>query len=299
MGRRWAVMCAVALALALATSSFADKLVVATYNLENYLATDRLIEKVYRTEYPKPEAAKAAVRAVVRIAGADVLALQEIGALPYLKELQRDLAKEGMDYPYAELLQAADPDRHVAVLSRRPLLNVRKHTELPFEYFGRVEQPKRGLLEVSVDFGGAPLTIFVLHLKSRYTDRSDDPQSSVRRAGEAEAIRERLLVRFADPALARFLVAGDFNDGPRSKTLQVLTRRGRLAVAEMLSTVDSRGESWTHAFRKEESYSRIDYVLVSPGLMPCVANGRARIVDAPETRDASDHRPVVVELESR
>jgi endonuclease/exonuclease/phosphatase family metal-dependent hydrolase len=275
----------------------AERLRVATYNVENYLATDRLIEKTFRTDYPKPEAAKAALRSVIHSAGADVLILQEMGGPAYLKELQRDLAAEGRVYEHTQLMEGEDPDRHVAVLSNKPFGTVRKHTDLAFEYFGKVVRPKRGLLEVRLKFGAEELTIFAVHLKSRYTDRSDDPLSGVRRAGEANAMRERILALFPKPDVALYLIAGDLNDGPRSKPVTAFTHRGKTAVAEILPATDTRGETWTHVLRREDSYSRVDYVLVSPGLRPRVVGGNAMIVDVPHTHEASDHRPVVVELE--
>ena len=75
-----------------------DALTVLTWNVENYVAEDRMVEGEYRTEYPKPEAAKAALRAALRALSPDVLALQEMGPEPYLAELQRDLAAEGKDF---------------------------------------------------------------------------------------------------------------------------------------------------------------------------------------------------------
>jgi endonuclease/exonuclease/phosphatase family metal-dependent hydrolase len=64
----------------------------------------------------------------------------------------------------------------------------------------------------------------------------------------------------------------------------------------LLPAADSRGELWTHAFRREESYSRVDHIFVSPALRSAVQNGAARIYDGPGVREASDHRPVVVTL---
>ncbi|PTY06984.1 endonuclease/exonuclease/phosphatase family protein [Opitutaceae bacterium EW11] len=276
----------------------AEQLTVATYNLENYLATDRFFDGAYRRGFPKPEAEKTALRAVIRAANADVLAVEELGARPYLKELQRDLRRDGCDYPYAELLEADDPDRHVAVLSRRPFASVTRHTDLKLKYFGAQEAVKRGLLEVRFAVAGGEVAVFIVHLKSRFTDRSDDPLSAVRRAGEAEAIRDRVLQRFPEPQKARFLIVGDFNDAPGSRPLRALCQRGSVRIGEPLPAEDSRGETWTHRFRKEDSYSRVDYVVVSPGLKDAVAAGRARIVDVlPQTRDASDHRPVLVTLQ--
>ena len=67
---------------------------------------------------------------MIRALNADILVLQEMGAQPYLDELQHDLKSEGLDYPYAALATAADADRHVALLSKRPLKAVTTHADL-------------------------------------------------------------------------------------------------------------------------------------------------------------------------
>jgi endonuclease/exonuclease/phosphatase family metal-dependent hydrolase len=275
----------------------AETLTIATYNIENYVAANRLVDGVYRENYPKPEEAKAALRRVIRSLDADVLALQEIGPRPYLEELRRDLASEGCDYPHTEWMEAADTERHVAVLSRRPFTAVNRHADLTFAYFGATERAKRGMLEVRFDSVRGELSLFVLHLKSRFTDRADDPQSALRRAGEAAAARDRVLAVFPESASARFFIVGDCNDTPASRPLRALTARGKTPIADVLAAVDSRGETWTYFYRKEDSYSRVDYVLVSAALKPAVVGSAAAIFDGADTRVASDHRPVVVRLE--
>jgi endonuclease/exonuclease/phosphatase family metal-dependent hydrolase len=275
----------------------AETLTIATYNVENYVAANRLVDGVYREAYPKPEAAKTALRRVIRGLDADMIALQEVGPLPYLAELQRDLKSDGLDYPYAAWLEAADLERHVAVLSRRPFVAVNKHADLGFTYFKTQERVKRGLLEVRVATAGGELTLFVVHLKSRFTDRPDDPESALRRAGEAVAVRDRVLAIFPDTAAARFLIVGDCNDAPASRPLRALMSRGSTPIAELLTAADTRGETWTHFYRKQDSYSRVDYVLVSAALKTSVVGGAVQIFDAPETKMASDHRPVLLRLE--
>jgi endonuclease/exonuclease/phosphatase family metal-dependent hydrolase len=279
------------------TSAWAETLTVATYNIENYGPADRVTEAGYRKEYPKPEAEKRALRSVIRSLNADVLAVQEMGPRAYLEEFRRDLKAEGIDYPHAILLEAADADRHVALLSKRPLKAVRTHTDLEFPYFGKTEWVKRGLLEATIATEGGDVTIFVVHLKSRFTDRTDDPLSAIRRGAEATVVRDRVLTRFPETTISRFLVVGDCNDAKTGKALQHLMKRGKTVVTEMLPASDSRGENWTHAYRKEESYSRVDYILVSPGLRSAVLGGTAKIYDGGGVREASDHRPVVVTLQ--
>ncbi|MBS0633264.1 MAG: endonuclease/exonuclease/phosphatase family protein [Verrucomicrobia bacterium] len=299
-GPRYRGLVAAAAAWLLAIAALrAETLTVATYNVENYTSADRMAEVGYRKDYPKPETEKAALRAVIRGLGADLLVLQEMGPQPYLDELQRDLKAAGLDYPYAMLVDGPDADRHVALLSRRALKNVKPHPALEITYFGAKEKVKRGLLEVSVATTAGDVTIFGLHLKSRYTDRADDPLSALRRVEEAGAIRDAILKEFPEPgsAGAKFLVLGDFNDSKTSKPVQRLRERGKTVVAELLPAADGRCETWTHHYHKDDSYSRVDHILVSAALKPGVRGGRAVIYDGPGTNEASDHRPVVVTLE--
>lgn len=293
MGRILSVLAFALLAAALR----GETLTIATYNVENYVAANRMTDAGYRKDYPKPEAQKRALRAAIRGLDVDVLVLQEMGGPAYFEEFRRDLRTEGMEYPHGGLLQAADAERHVAVLSRRPFTAVVRHTALEFPYFEARERVKRGLLEVRLATVAGDVTIFGLHLKSRYTDRPDDPRSAQRRLGEAVAIREAVLRRFPEPAAGRFAILGDFNDDKSSATVRRMLVRGKTTVARLLPAADSRGETWTHVFRKQDSYSRVDHVLVSPALWPSVRGGAARIYDGEGVREASDHRPVVVTLD--
>src|SRR3954464_14018242 len=80
-----------------------ETLVIATYNVENYGPANRMTDGGYRTDYPKPEDEKRALRTVIRGLNADVLVMQEMGPQLYLDELRRDLKTEGLDYPHAAL----------------------------------------------------------------------------------------------------------------------------------------------------------------------------------------------------
>jgi endonuclease/exonuclease/phosphatase family metal-dependent hydrolase len=284
--------------LALAAAGLhAEIVTIASYNVQNYGLADRMVEGIFRQAYPKPESEKKALRAVIRALDADVIALQEMGPKPFFEELQRDLAADGLKYPYAELLEAADEERHVAVLSRRPFAMVGRHTDLTFSYFKAKEPVKRGLLEVRFATEGGEFALFVVHLKSRFTDRDDDPLSTQRRLGEAVAVRDCVLKIFQEPAKARFLLVGDCNDNAASRPLRSLMQKGQTEIFDRLPAVDSRGEVWTHFYKKEQTYSTVDHMLASPLAKLAVVPSSARICDAPEVPAASDHRPVVVKLE--
>jgi len=291
-GSAWVI---VGLGLSLTPAAGEPTLTLATYNVENYTSTNRMVRGQYRPDYPKPEEEKAALRRVIAAVNADVWALQEVGGEDYLRELQRDLRHDGVDYPYAVVLEAADQARRVAVLSRRPLVEVVGHDDLSCRYFDEQVPVRRGLLEVRVATPGGELALYVVHFKSRYTERADDPGAARLRGAEATAARDRVLARSGD-GRDQFVVAGDFNDGPRSRAVRAFERKGPRRLAYLLPVTDSRGHAWTHHFRKEDTYTRVDHVMVSPALRQRVEDGRARIVDLPETKVASDHRPVVVTL---
>lgn len=282
--------------LVFASVVVAHALTIATYNIENYLVTDRMVEGVYHQAYPKPEVEKAALRQVIGEISPDILAVEEMGPQPFLDEFQRDLKRVGQDFPFAVLLEAADPDRHVAVLSKVPFKEVRRHAKLETNYFGHKQPVKRGALEVVFATDAGDFSLFVIHLKSRYTERNDDPESAIQRAQEAEAVRDLVLSRYPDPTKARFMVCGDWNDTRGTRPVRALQKRGTLSLGELLPATDSHGETWTHYWRREETYSHIDYLLVSPALKSFVVGGRARIVDGPGVAEASDHRPLVLQL---
>jgi endonuclease/exonuclease/phosphatase family metal-dependent hydrolase len=275
----------------------AEPLTIATYNIENYGPADRMTEAGYRKDYPKPESEKRALRLVIRALGADVLVLQEMGGQPYLDELRRDLKNEGLDYPHSALASAVDADRHLALLSRLPLKDVTTHNGLEFAYLGAKETVKRGLLEATVATSAGDLTLFAVHLKSRFTERPDDPLGAIRRAGEATAIRDAVLKKFPAPSSAAFLILGDSNDSKSSKALEHLLKRGRTEVAALLPAADSRGDTWTHNYRREDTYTRVDHIMVSPALRPAVRDGAVQIFDREGVRAASDHRPILVTID--
>ena len=267
-------------------------LTIASYNVENYLVTDRMVDGVYRQAYPKPEPEKTAVRRVIGGIAPDIVALAEMGQPPFLEELQRDLRREGQDYPHGVVLEAADADRHVALLAKVPVKEIKRHTDVKFTFLGQPDVVKRGVLEVVFATDQGDLSVFVIHLKSKRTERPDDPLGAAQRLGEAEAVRDLILSRFPDPTKALYVVCGDWNDARNSKSTRALQKRGDTVVGEILRAADSRGEVWTHFYRAEDSYSRIDFLMVSPALKPFVEGGRGAVYDGPASTEGSDHRAV-------
>ncbi|KXU36198.1 hypothetical protein AXK12_03855 [Cephaloticoccus capnophilus] len=280
-----------------APAALPPQLKIATYNVENYGSLNRRTPHGFRANYPKSEAAKRALRQTIREIDADILVLQEMGPVEYLLELQRDLKAEGSDYPYSVLMRGPDAARHIAALSRIPFARVHEHSPLRFEYQDGVEDVKRGLLELHFATPAGPLTLWALHLKSRYTTNKADPESAIRRAAEAMRIREFILQRIADTQADLYLILGDFNDTKVSPPLRYLMQRSELKFSHLLPSSDSRGEHWTYHNTRDDSYSRVDHILASSAVLPFVKNGSAEIADGPQVRSASDHRPIFVTLD--
>lgn len=274
-----------------------ETLRIATWNVANYGPASRVTAAGYRSDYPKPEAEKAALRAVLQRLDADVVALQEMGPPAYLEELARDLAREGLVYPHRAVAADGEPRRN-ALLSRLPLRAVRTHQDIAFPYLGQTTRLRRGLLEATLLTAGGELTLIVLHLKSPLSDDPRDPRADALRRAEAGAVRDRLGARFPDPRRARLLLLGDCNEIPTGPAVQALRRRGRTELLRLAPAADDRGDTWTHHYRRGEIYARVDLVLFSPALAPWFT-GPGEIPDGTDVRQASDHRPVVIDLAPR
>lgn len=272
---------------------------VATYNLRNYLSMDRLVEGDFRKDYPKPEEEKTVVRESILEAAPDLLAVQEIGSLEFLRELRDDLAEDGLFYEGYFVLEADDQVRRIGALWKGYLEVVPVgHTDLSFRLFDQRQTPKRGMLELQVEEGGGySFSVFVLHLKSKYTSDPRDSQSFKRRTREAQSSRDRILELFPDPSTSRFMIVGDLNDHRNSSAVRRFLARGDTIISDILPAVDQSGLIWTHYYKKGGEYSLIDYMLASPGLQQ-TADLSSGILDNEHYYTGSDHRLVWTDIEA-
>jgi endonuclease/exonuclease/phosphatase family metal-dependent hydrolase len=182
---------------------------------------------------------------------------------------------------------------------------------------------RRDCLEVDLEVDGAPLTVFVCHLKSMAPDRQ---KTRPLREAEARAVRKLVEARFAgSAATANWLICGDLNDYVEIDGEPVLDATGRPqphglgalldpAFAENLVGRLAPTERWTTYHGPEDSYTQLDFILASPALARANQAVRPEIIregqpyraqrhagaryprvgwDRPK---ASDHCPVVVEI---
>ena len=265
-------------------------LTVATYNVQNYLSMNRMVDGQYRRNYPKPENEKRALRANILAVAPDILALQEMGDMPYLEELQRDLRREGLDYPYLYLGVGIDDVRHTAVLSQIEPTAVKKHLDLRFKYFDGYLTPQRGLLELKFqeETDVPAFSLYVIHLKSKRTVRDDDYEAAIMREKEARVIRDRVLENHGEGPGAAYLVLGDFNDLRNSAPVKRFLEIGGRQTGTLLDVRGKDGFYWTYFWSRAHLYSRIDYILAGAAMAESWT-GEGGIHG--ET-DGSDHRIV-------
>ncbi len=272
---------------------------VATYNLENYL------EEPSGTRPAKSPEAKTKVRESLRALQADVLALQEMGGTNALLELRASLKAEGADYPYWEHVAGHDTNIHLAILSKFPITARRPHTRDSFLLFGRRFPVSRGFIEV--DIQAAPnfsFTLMAAHLKSRLAVPEADEAEL--REQESLLLREKVDLRLKASPDANLIVLGDFNDTKDSKSIRTLLGRGRTALRDTRPAerdgndppqsnrrFASRNVTWTYYYAKEDAYTRIDYILISPALAKKWNKSETHVLALPDWGMASDHRPIV------
>jgi len=277
----------------------AESFRVATYNLDNYL------EEPVGTRPVKSPAARAKIRQALQALKADVVALQEMGSTSALLELRASLRAEGRDYPYWEHITGFDPGIHVAVLSRFPITVRHPHTNDSFLLFGRRFQVSRGFAEVVIQVNSNySFTLMTAHLKSRRpVPQADEAEL---REQEALILRQKITAHLkANPDL-NLIVLGDFNDVKDSKSTRALMGRGRAALIDTRPAerngddqpnpnprFDPRNVTWTHYYGKEDSYSRIDYILLSHGMAKEWNSSETYVLTQPNWGVASDHRPIV------
>jgi len=301
----WLVVVALALATPV-SPALAEVIRVATYNVENYL--DQPTETRARVKSPE---AKAKIRESIKAMNPDVIALEEMGDTSALLELQAALRAEGQDFPHWELVRGFDTNIHVAVLSKLPVVVRRPHTNDSFLLDGRRFLVKRGFLEVELRAGtNFTFTLLAAHLKSRLP--AADADEAEERLGEARVLRGLVETRLAREPDAMLVVLGDFNADKNSATLKELIGRGRRKLVDTRPTerngdtarpeppyYEPRDAAWTYFYGKDDSYSRIDYILVSPALQRHWLAEETFIPVIPNWGLGSDHRPVVAGFETR
>lgn len=285
--------------------ALAEKFRVATYNVENYM------DRPTQTRKLKPAHARAKVRDNLLAVHPDVIAIQEMGRRSALRELQSSLKAGGLDLPYAEWVQGWDTNIHVAVLSRFPFISRTPHTNETYLLGGRRLHVSRGFAEVELRV--APdytFTLITAHLKSKRPVGVAD-QAEMRNE-EARLLRGIVNERLAADANVNLVVCGDLNDFFSSAPVKTVVGRGKGKLVDTRPAEQNgddqphptnprynpRNVTWTHFYGAEDTYSRIDYILLSPGMANEWVEPETYALTAPNWGVGSDHRPIVATFDT-
>ena len=281
-------------------SALADTFRVATYNVENYL--DQPTES---RPVPKSAEARAKVCESIRVLNPDVIALEEMGGTNALMELRASLKARGLDMPFWEHVQGWDTNIHVAILSRLPIIARRPHTNDSFLLDGRRFAVSRGFAEVDIRAAtNFTFTLIAAHLKSRRP--VPDADEAEERLEEAKILRGIVDERFKSDPDTRLIVLGDFNDVKDSDSTKAIIGRGRFKLVDTrpaerngdtapneIPRFEPRNVTWTHYYGKVDTYSRVDYILLSPAMARDWETNGTYVLTIPNWGVGSDHRPIV------
>jgi endonuclease/exonuclease/phosphatase family metal-dependent hydrolase len=278
---------------------------VATYNLNNYLDAPTETRRSAKSEVSKEK-----VRESILAIKPDVLAVEEMGTLSALEELRGSLKAEGLDFPNREYVSGFDTNIHIAILSKFPFTSVRPQTNDYFLLNGKRFRVSRGFAVVDVQVNtNYSFTLIAAHLKSKRAVAAADEAEL--RYEEAKVLREKIDEAFAANPNVNLIVLGDLNDYKDSTPIKHVIGRGKRKLVDTRPAerngdnpatppraLEAPTVTWTHYYALQDVYSRLDYILLSPGMSHEWVTNESYVLTVPNWGKGSDHRPVVVTIDA-
>jgi endonuclease/exonuclease/phosphatase family metal-dependent hydrolase len=285
----------VAALLEVSAAAAPPAITVASYNLENYVGPEAAFAPGPRRAKPKSAASVAAITTIVREIAPDILGVCEMGSPAQLAALQTRLREAGLDYPETEFVHGPDRDRHLALLSRLPIVARHSQPNLTFDLNGAPHKVERGLLDVTVRINETyDLRLIGAHLKSKLPVPRGE---SLIRRHEAAVLRAYIEAILTAAPETNLLLYGDFNDARNEPPIQAIAGpRGTPFYLDDLAAADPLGDRWTHYWQTADIYARIDYFFASRALIKEIAPGSSRVYRGAGWKEASDHRAIFTSI---
>jgi endonuclease/exonuclease/phosphatase family metal-dependent hydrolase len=268
-----------------------EPVVICQYNVENYLdATPARPGQSYGTRAKPEKQIEALVRIVTEIRP-DILGVCEMGSVERFADFKRRLSAAGLEYSDSEYVAGPDEERHLALLSRYPIVARQSLVDIPFELNGQPQKVRRGFLDVTIELNSTyRLRMVGVHFKSKLP--VPEGEALIRRH-EAQKLREHIEKIVAAEPNVNLVAYGDFNDSKNEPMFQEVSGvRGTPTYMADLWAKDPLGDRWTHYWRTADIYSRFDYIFVSPALFREVVKTKSTVYRSADWNEASDHRPV-------
>src|SRR5260370_34103579 len=99
---------------------------------------------------PKPEKEIEPLLRIIREIHPDLLGVAELGSPGQFESFRQRLAQEGITFVDAEYVSGPDPDRHIALLSRFPIIARHSEPNLPIHLPNRTASVRRCIPRVTV-----------------------------------------------------------------------------------------------------------------------------------------------------
>ena len=277
MRKLWLILC---LSLSLLGET---QVKIATYNVENLFDLNydgsEYSEYIPNTHWQwNAKTYRAKLKNLAKVLSdinADIVALTEIESDIALRDLQKELNRQGVYYPHRAIADRKRSSVKNALLSKYPLQSKELVVSRDFK--------TRNILEATINIHGTQLKVFVNHWKSKAGPESE-------RIAYAKVLKKRLDEL---PKGSFFVLCGDFNSHYAEHQTFVKKRKhnnteGITGINHILGTIDNNGqlytrtslkadglynlwmelgekERWSHIYRgKKEA---LDHIILSPTLL--------------------------------
>lgn len=263
------------------------------YNLHNYALRPSPEDKAAA---PKGEREISTLVKILTELKPDILGVCEMGTKEDLGDLQSRLRAAGLDLAHSEWVAGSDKVRHLALLSRYPIVARNSLGALSYQLDEMQFPVQRGLLDVTVQITETyQLRLAGIHLKSQR--ESLEAQQNLMRREEAHVVRLKLNEILTANPQENLLVYGDCNETRDQPGIrEIKGAAGTVLGMRDFTLADSSGEKWTYYYEPADEYSRIDYALASGGVLPEILQKQSGIYSSNDWKQASDHRPLLVVL---
>lgn len=217
------------------------------------------------------------VAAVINSQKPDFCTLSEVDSVSNRNRkyfMAKELAnRTGMYYAYAPAIKMTPGSYGDAILSKWPILEVRRFKMTPDPAQGTKEAEDRACCAIRVEVNGTPMWIASAHLDHRM----DDERSRIKQAGD---LRE--IVSSLDGTL---ILGGDLNAKPNSETMRIIFEY----MTPQYPAATSEYYTWPSCYDGQENPSKlVDYILLKKDERK-LDRVSYRVVNSP----ASDHCAVV------
>lgn len=262
-------------------STSSDTFKLGTYNVKNLFDEHDQDPKLGTAQ--KPEAELRALARNIERSGADVFALQEVENVTVLEQF----LNEYLPGKFSEVVLVEGNDGRgidVAVISKFPVEKVVSHkdNQFPLADGSGTTSFNRDLLRVDLDVKGIPFSVYTSHFKSKIGGARAENE----RVAEAQETRRILAQEMAPYEKHNFVVTGDLNDTPDSKTLEVLTQPWQGQEA-LYNSLDGLSDSERKTFPSKKPKDQIDHILMPQHLKDNLLE--SSVYRDQDSKVASDH----------